>query len=97
MDLQVSGGEIQLLRDLGSPSSIQNIHFFGSAAQGPLRSTSLIGVVVPQYGGGSAQLFLPVISVINKLRLGTTTPSKYYLGNIEIGSIYIGTVTAYSS
>jgi hypothetical protein len=96
MDLQVGGGSIVLVRDIGTAGPVQEQHFYGSAAQGPLLASALSNYVFMQVGQASNQLTI-IASVLNYIRMGTSTPLKFYIGNIQVSKIYVGTALVYSS
>ena len=86
----------QMVRDTGSAGAVQNL--LGSsnrAISGTNLSSSLPSNVKMYAGGGGSSLSLATL--INKIRLGSVTPSKIYLGSTEVSKMYLGNTLVYQS
>lgn len=93
---QVSGGAIQFTRDVGVAGPVQGLQFVGSAAQIAALASPLPSNISMQFGGAGIHYSI-ISAVLNYIRMGTTTPVKFYIGTLEVSKIYVGTALVYSS
>lgn len=94
MALLAGGASAQLVRDTGSPNAVQGFNAAGSLGNANL-STALPFNALFQAGDGFASLTPQAL--VNALRYGTFTPSKYYLGSNQVDKLYLGSNLVYSS
>lgn len=94
---QVSGGAIQFTRDVGVAGPVQGLQFVGSVAQIAALASPLPSNISMQFGGAGIHYSIIISAVLNYIRMGTTTPVKFYIGTLEVSKIYVGTALVYSS
>lgn len=94
MALLAGGGSTQLVIDSGSPNAVQGFNATGSIGNANL-TTALPFTALFQVGDGFASISPQAL--INALRYGTFTPSKYYIGSTQVDKLYLGSTLVYSS